>query len=609
MNSMYFTISGLFCIVLLMILFFSKSRIGSKETKLYGFMLISSFFDVILVLAELTITYYFLDDVNMYLVKGLNRIDFIHYIMWPTLLSLYTIYVTYLDEEKYNKAKKIFLTIDIIAILIEFMLPINIISNKEAMGVTGIGPAFVFLISSFYVIVNIIILIKNYKKIKNKKNLPFLFFLIFIIIAMLLRVYNPTLIVIPAIIVYINMIMYFTIENPDVKLIEEINIAKEAAIKASNAKTEFLSNMSHEIRTPLNAIVGFSEALQSDERIPVEAKEDIKDIVMASDSLLEIVNGILDISKIEADKLEIVNTTYSPKKVFDELVVLTRGRLGFEKQIEFKTSFSSDIPTTLYGDYARVKQIVLNLLTNAVKYTNEGYISFTVECVNINKDLCRLIISVEDSGIGIKKDKIDKLFTKFERLDEEKNITIEGTGLGLAITKKLVELMHGKMVVQSIYGKGSKFTVSLDQKIVATKEKEEIKEKTVVKGNYKGKRILVVDDNKLNLKVAERLLREYNLFVDEVASGFDAIDRINMGVPYNLILMDDMMPKMSGCETLKELKKNKDFHTKTVALTANAISGMREKYLSVGFDDYLAKPIKKEELEVILDKYLREDKK
>jgi multi-sensor hybrid histidine kinase len=592
-----------------MILFFSKSRIDSKETKLYGFMLISSFFDIVLVLAELIITYYFLDDVNMYLVKGLNKIDFIHYIMWPTLLSLYTIYVTYLDEEKYNKAKKIFLTLDIIAILIEFMLPINIISTKEVMGVTGIGPAFVFLISSFYVIVNIIILIKNYKKIKNKKNLPFLFFLIFIIIAMLLRVYNPTLIVIPAIIVYINMIMYFTIENPDVKLIEEINIAKESAIKASNAKTEFLSNMSHEIRTPLNAIVGFSEALQSDERIPAEAKEDIKDIVMASDSLLEIVNGILDISKIEADKLEIVNTTYSPKKVFDELVVLTRGRLGFEKKIEFKTSFSSDIPATLYGDYARVKQIVLNLLTNAVKYTNEGYINFTVECVNINKDLCRLIISVEDSGIGIKKDKIDKLFTKFERLDEERNITIEGTGLGLAITKKLVELMHGKMVVQSIYGKGSKFTVSLDQKIVATKEKEEIKEKTVVKGNYKGKRVLVVDDNKLNLKVAERLLREYNLFVDEVASGFDAIDRINMGVPYNLILMDDMMPKMSGCETLKELKKNKDFHTKTVALTANAISGMREKYLSVGFDDYLAKPIKKEELEVILDKYLREDKK
>lgn len=592
-----------------MILFFSKSRIDSKETKLYGFMLISSFFDIILVLAELIITYYFLDDVNMYLVKGLNKIDFIHYIMWPTLLSLYTIYVTYLDEKKYNKVKKIFLTLDIIAILIEFMLPIDIISTKESMGVTGIGPAFVFLISSFYVIVNIIILIKNYKKIKNRKNLPFLFFLIFIIIAMLLRVYNPTLIVIPAIIVYINMIMYFTIENPDVKLIEEINIAKEEAIKASNAKTEFLSNMSHEIRTPLNAIVGFSEALQSDERIPAEAKEDIKDIVMASDSLLEIVNGILDISKIEADKLEIINTTYSPKKVFDELVVLTRGRLGFEKQIEFKTSFSSDIPATLYGDYARVKQIVLNLLTNAVKYTNEGYINFTVECVNINKDLCRLIISVEDSGIGIKKDKIDKLFTKFERLDEERNITIEGTGLGLAITKKLVELMHGKMVVQSIYGKGSKFTVSLDQKIVATKEKEEIKEKAVVKCNYKGKRVLVVDDNKLNLKVAERLLREYNLFVDEVASGFDAIDRINMGVPYNLILMDDMMPKMSGCETLKELKKNKDFHTKTVALTANAISGMREKYLSVGFDDYLAKPIKKEELEVILDKYLREDKK
>ena len=606
---MYFTISGLFCIVLLMILFFSKSRIDSKETKLYGFMLISSFFDVILVLVELTITYYFLDDANMYLVKGLNRIDFIHYIMWPTLLSLYTIYVTYLDEEKYNKVKKIFLTLDIIAILIEFMLPINIISNKETMGVTGIGPAFVFLISSFYVIVNIIILIKNYKKIKNKKNLPFLFFLIFIIIAMLLRVYNPTLIVIPAIIVYINMIMYFTIENPDVKLIEEINIAKESAIKASNAKTEFLSNMSHEIRTPLNAIVGFSEALQSDERIPVEAKEDIKDIVMASDSLLEIVNGILDISKIEADKLEIVNTTYSPKKVFDELVVLTRGRLGFEKQIEFKTSFSSDIPTTLYGDYARVKQIVLNLLTNAVKYTNEGYISFMVECVNINKDLCRLIISVEDTGIGIKQENLNKLFNKFERLDLKDNITIEGTGLGLAITKKLVDMMNGKIVVQSVFGKGSKFTVSIDQGIVKNPTiKVEAIDTTHEHIEVKNKTVLVVDDNKINLKVAERLLQTYGVIVECVESGFICIDNLKSGKKYDLILMDDMMPKMSGVETLQKIKVEiPEFDIPVIALTANALTGMREKYLADGFNDYLAKPINKDELNRVINEYLNKE--
>ena len=456
---------------------------------------------------------------------------------------------------------------------------------------------------------NIIILIKNYKKIKNKKNLPFLFFLIFIIIAMLLRVYNPTLIVIPAIIVYINMIMYFTIENPDVKLIEEINKAKESAIKASNAKTEFLSNMSHEIRTPLNAIVGFSEALQRDERIPVEAKEDIKDIVMASDSLLEIVNGILDISKIEADKLEIVNTTYSPKKVFDELVVLTRGRLGFEKQIEFKTSFSSDIPATLYGDYARVKQIVLNLLTNAVKYTNEGYINFTVECVNINKDLCRLIISVEDTGIGIKQENLNKLFNKFERLDLKDNITIEGTGLGLAITKKLVDMMNGKIVVQSVFGKGSKFTVSIDQRIVKNPTiKVEAINTTHEHIEVKNKTVLVVDDNKINLKVAERLLQTYGVNVECVESGFICIDNLKSGKKYDLILMDDMMPKMSGVETLQKIKVEiPEFDIPVIALTANALTGMREKYLADGFNDYLAKPINKDELNRIINEYLNKE--
>ena len=544
-----------------------------------------------------------------FILQCTNKLDFLVLIIYTTCAFLYTLLITYPNmKEKIKKLINVTLVLDIIVYSIILMSNVDLITNGSIISVSGQAIVITYVFGGLYLIISMIMALLNIGKL-TKRHIPIISAIFILIILVLIFRSNPYIMIISITIAFVNSLMFFTIENPDVKLIEEINIAKESAIKASNAKTEFLSNMSHEIRTPLNAIVGFSEALQSDERIPVEAKEDIKDIVMASDSLLEIVNGILDISKIEADKLEIINTTYSPKKVFDELVVLTRGRLGFEKQIEFKTSFSSDIPATLYGDYARVKQIVLNLLTNAVKYTNEGYISFTVECVNINKDLCRLIISVEDSGIGIKKDKIDKLFTKFERLDEEQNITIEGTGLGLAITKKLVELMHGKMVVQSIYGKGSKFTVSLDQKIVATKEKEEIKEKTVVKGNYKGKRVLVVDDNKLNLKVAERLLREYNLFVDEVASGFDAIDRINMGVPYNLILMDDMMPKMSGCETLKELKKNKDFHTKTVALTANAISGMREKYLSVGFDDYLAKPIKKEELEVILDKYLREDKK
>lgn len=277
-----------------------------------------------------------------------------------------------------------------------------------------------------------------------------------------------------------------------------------------------------------------------------------------------------------------------------------------DKPLQFKTSFDPTIPTVLYGDHTRIKQIILNLLTNAVKYTKEGYINFKVDSV-IKEDVCRLIISVEDSGIGIKEENINKLFSKFERFDLEKNITIEGTGLGLAITKKLVDLMNGKIVVQSTYGEGSRFTVAIDQKIVKTPTitiKDQNEQKEVKAFDVSGKRILVVDDNKLNLKVATRLLKEYNVEIETIDSGFECIEKIKAGQTYDLILMDDMMPKMTGTETIAKLKQIEGYNIPTIALTANAISGMKEKYMKAGFDGYLSKPIDKLELNRIINDFL-----
>ena len=399
---------------------------------------------------------------------------------------------------------------------------------------------------------------------------------------MFLQSTNPGLLVMTSMETFITFLMYFTIENPDMKLIKELNVAKDRADKANQAKTEFLSSMSHEIRTPLNAIVGFSQALKEEE-LPKEALEEVDDIIMASNSLLEIINGILDISKIESGKIEIVNKEYRFKEIFDELVILSKGRLG-DKALEFKYSYDDSIPAILYGDYTRVKQVILNILTNAIKYTKEGYIDFKVSSV-IKDDICRIIVSVEDSGIGIKQENISKLFSKFERFDLDKNITIEGTGLGLAITKKLVELMGGRIVVQSVY-----------------EIEEDIKEEKEI--DVSGKRVLIVDDNKINLKVASRLLQNYKVITEEVDSGFSCIDKINAGENYDIILMDDMMPKMSGVETLKKLKEIDGFNVPVIALTANAIAGMREKYISEGFTDYLAKPINKVELNNIISKYL-----
>lgn len=601
-TGLFFPTCALCFSILLNIVYFSKRRLKNVENKLYQFLVISNLFAL---LFEYACTFVSLNYIPFFSDLVLKTYLLL-LLVWIGTFSIYMIYIT----KKDHQISKLFWIIAMITFAIPILIfPITFAKGAYGPVITGVPVNLVYLASFIFISVWVMIAIFNKSFNFNIKIIPLMIYIILGIITSIVQNYVPGVLLITPSETLVTFLMYFTIENPDVKLIEELNIAKETAVRANNAKTEFLSNMSHEIRTPLNAIVGFSEALQEEEGIPESAKEDVKDIMMASQGLLEIVNGILDISKIEADKLEIVNTTYEPVKIFNELVVLTKGRLGNEKPIELRVKFSKDLPSSLYGDYARVKQIVLNLLTNAVKYTEKGYIDFVVESVILKNSICRLIISVEDTGIGIKRDNIDKLFQKFERADEERNITIEGTGLGLAITKKLVELMHGEMVVQSIYGKGSKFTVCIDQKIVDITPKEVVipKEEVSVKRNYKGKRILVVDDNKLNLKVAERLLKDYSVFIDEVSSGADAIKRVEMGIPYNLILMDDMMPEMSGSETLLKLKEKEDFKIKTVVLTANAIAGMKEKYLSIGFDDYLSKPIQRNELERVLDEYLKEE--
>ena len=593
--------SGLLCFV-----YFFKKRVNLLENKMYSYMLICTLIDSVLVSILQIMALNGVNDLEYYFVMVFNKLDFLILILICTFLFFYTVLITIPNiKNKFSKFFAVFTLINILSFVLILFLNIEIITKNGNYSIGGSAVLLVYIICGIYILSSILIVLCNLKKV-DKRHIP-IFAIIFLLgMLFLLFQLNPYIVIISITLTFVDYIMYFTIENPDIKMIEQLNIARDTAEKANEAKTDFLSNMSHEIRTPLNAIVGFSNLLLEDESVPDSAKDEVRDIVMASDNLLEIVNGILDISKIEANKLEIVNTEYSLKKVCDELISLSRGRLG-DKPIEFKTKIDPSIPKVLYGDSTRIKQICVNILTNAIKYTKEGWIEFKISGV-IKNNICRLIISVEDTGIGIKKENIDKLFNKFERIDLEDNITIEGTGLGLAITKKLVELMNGKIVVQSVFGKGSKFTVSIDQRIVKNptiKLDEEInsEEKTIINN----KRVLLVDDNKINLKVAEKLLESYGIDTESVDSGFVAIEKIQNNEKYDMILLDDMMPKMSGVETLKKLKEISEFNTPTIALTANALTGMKEKYLSEGFDDYLAKPINKDELNRIINKYLNND--
>lgn len=399
------------------------------------------------------------------------------------------------------------------------------------------------------------------------------------------------------------------------EFMESLREAKQQAEANSIAKSAFLANMSHEIRTPLNAIVGFSELLLKSQ-MDDKDKEQVEDIRNLSYNLLAIINDVLDISKIESGKMELNEYDYDTAEIIKDAYLIT-DTIATKKGLKFTMSMDENIPSRLYGDPVRIRGIFVNILNNAVKYTREGEVHFRGELVKTADGIATVKYSISDTGIGIREEDISKLFESFLQVDKKVNTGIEGTGLGLAIVKGFLDLMGGTIDIKSVYGEGTTFTITIPQKIVdeqpigklgvklgATKATSSISDK-----KYPGVKVLAVDDNKVNLKVVSRVLAKYDMEVETADSGAQSIEMCK-NKEYDVVLMDQMMPGMDGIEAMCEIRKISDYYSTggrciIIALTANAISGVREELIGKGFDDYLSKPIEFPRMEEMFDEHVK----
>lgn len=459
--------AALVFITFLYFLYFSKKNVNNIENKIYSFLIINTgialFVSLLFQIAALYTDGNIYTDVTVRLWYG--SVD-----SWVLLLSFYIVVVANEKKQKvydfFNSKICFALLFFIIFIiyLLEMTLPFKIgLSRGEIVSFTGVGIiSYYFMMLSFGVIALISVLIN--KKNANKKKLsPFYLMLVLGIIALTIAAILPQYFIVQLFFTLAVYLMFFTIENPDIKVISELEFARDQAEKANHAKSDFLSSMSHELRTPLNAIIGLTSVIKNSDNMD-EIHTEINNIAMSSEKLLELVDAILEVNQIDSNNITIEEKEYKFSDIISSVETTTKVRIG-DKPISFYTKVSPQVPNILFGDKEKIRIIINNLVSNAVKYTTEGSVELSIDCLNA-KDRCNLRISVSDTGKGIKDEDIENIFNKFFRSEENKDSDIEGAGLGLSITKSLVELMDGKISVNSNLDQGSTFTVTISQKIV-----------------------------------------------------------------------------------------------------------------------------------------------
>ena len=593
-----FTIYSLFYSLLINIVYFSSKRLRSIENKIFEKIMLTNFVGVLLAIGS----YFTIKNIDRFelLNTFVSKGYIIYLLTWLTLFSVY-IFVISIKEGK-DKKSEVNKIINLFGILYLIFLIIIIIKPLYYHNINGAiysyGPSanVMYIVSIVYITVWLIRLSTNIKRIRDKKYLPIFAFMGLGLVVMIIQKQHPELLLMTSMETFIVFLMYHTIENPDMQIIEEVHRAKEISDNANEEKSMFLYNMTNEIR-------GITKDIDySADNILEEVDNKKVDVLNIGNSAREIKNNtakfttmtneILDISQMDSN-IKIYNDKYNVKIIIKELVQIYKKKAE-DKGISFRTNIASDIPPYLYGDSMGLKKALSIILDNSVKYTSSGFIDFDVSTI-IKRDIARLVITVEDSGSGIKAEDLNKIFNKKVNDNERLNIKYN-----LYNAKRLVILMGGTIIPSSVYGCGTTIKVVLDQKIADMDDALDKYESV-----YDKKSILLVDDNVSSGKIFTKMLKDTNIELSIVTSGKECLDKIRNKDKYDLILLDEDMEPLDGITVMRKLKEIRTFNTKTILLTKNNDYEYNDDYLEYGFDGYLLKPIDKDKLFELIGKYLK----
>ena len=588
-TTIFLTIISFFYNVLLMIAYFSKDKIKTLENKVYSKLIIINFIGIILELFCTIFAGYAEDYLMFYTI--LNKLFLIELTVW---CSVFSIYVFLISSNKEKNQLKLYLKkvtmfhiiIDIITMILIFVLPIQFNINTLGYVMYSYGPSvnIVFGSSTLYIILMVTCLVKNFKNIKSKKYLPIYVYMVIGVLVGIIQKLYPEILAFTSMEAFITVIMYFTIENPDKKLLEEAHISKKIADAANEDKSMFIYNMMNDVKNVARDINKSSEEILNSDDIE-DNKYFARRIISSNNKLYSMANDIYNIDVIDDINVKTISNKYNIKVLLKEIVRKNK-KLFEDKGINFRYSIDSNLPNTLYGDSINLKNVLNTILGNSYKYTNRGYVELSADAIFKN-DIARLVIKIEDSGVGIRAEELDKCLNK--------NTKDQNSLYG---ARKIINMMGGNLLISSEYNKGTTVTIILDQKIVIDDDKD----------NYdsyvNNKKILIVDDDNSNIKLIGKILDKHNILYDSSTLGKEALDRIRKGDKYDLILLDEDMPYMNGISVMNKLSKIKGFDIKVILLTRNNSIKYDKGYKDSGFSDYIIKPIDKDDLMNKINKWL-----